>query len=988
MAQRRRVLYTRRVARTAPRVHGRDSDSSSSGPLTMRRLLIRISAVVAVFLIGMLGVSRLLIGFADNRVRAELEERGIPMELSKLDISWNGVAVDEVCLNGLDGAQLPSICARELDVKIPMLRAIRGDVRIEGVEVGEIEALSTMEQAQSGELQAYFEELARRVAGPDDRDGSGDGSGEPTGGERSTSGPAFGDLPTVRIDTVKVDLTDPSDGATLQIDALVIEALPDRSAARVSAAIGAIRLPNQAASMVDIPVGMRFAATVRDSERFDVELAAPEGERVEVGAPGSGSLAARTWSFRAPHTFAWSDVAANIGVPGLEFAAGSIEMELRELTTELEDLFVARFDVQEPRVRVFLAEHGGLIELEAAEASDGSGEGAPTGDPVVADGSGSGDAPPAADDAPDADAPAEPLWADREWWEKIPQQIAIGSGTVEIVPAHDAASITVADVDIDYALRAIRTQMDLELTGEVQFGTDAPATVEIVAVWNWANESLDLDLDVSQFPLRALPSVVPSLEAAAPSGFVSLQTRFRERGDGSIADFSGTFDGRLLEVNVPNLSERLMTERFSWSWAAEVDRDDESGTLAFSEGAGQLGAARFDLRPNIRNFDYEDPYLGDGFDVRFSVPDQDAMTLLYAIPRALLGHAFGAQLEGTWGMDIAFAADWLEEDPETGRRALDIDAPSEFEVRDADLHLTSLPEPIDVTRLNRATEFTFTGVGDGPGRTIRIPAPAGAGDDAGDAADAGGLDEDWVRLDEISYFLVAATLYREDGRFFTNRGINWYQWRAVLEQAWADRALGRGASTISMQTVKNVFLSHERTIERKFQELFLTYWMTRLVPKERILEVYFNVIEWGPGIHGVVEAADYYFGKRPEDLSLAESVWLSSIVPAPVRRGAQRANGVPADWSMRHCRDIMNGMHSRDWITATELAKGLNGDVRFVTAGARDPAAPRGAADLGLDPLAITSDVAPAQEGAAARLALSPPERLRALIASQIQVRP
>jgi membrane peptidoglycan carboxypeptidase len=93
----------------------------------------------------------------------------------------------------------------------------------------------------------------------------------------------------------------------------------------------------------------------------------------------------------------------------------------------------------------------------------------------------------------------------------------------------------------------------------------------------------------------------------------------------------------------------------------------------------------------------------------------------------------------------------------------------------------------------------------------------------------------------------------------------------------------RGGSTISMQLVKNVFLSRKKTIARKIEEAIIV-WMIehkRLTSKERMYEVYLNIIEWGPGIYGIAEASQFYFSKKPADLTIEESIFLASIIPRP-----------------------------------------------------------------------------------------------------------
>jgi membrane peptidoglycan carboxypeptidase len=87
-----------------------------------------------------------------------------------------------------------------------------------------------------------------------------------------------------------------------------------------------------------------------------------------------------------------------------------------------------------------------------------------------------------------------------------------------------------------------------------------------------------------------------------------------------------------------------------------------------------------------------------------------------------------------------------------------------------------------------------------------------------------------------------------------------------------------------MQTVKNLFLTQERTISRKLQELFLAWHLDRVLTKDRILEIYMNIAELGPGIYGVAQASEHYFGKRASDLNLLESAYLASLLPSPKTR--------------------------------------------------------------------------------------------------------
>ena len=123
----------------------------------------------------------------------------------------------------------------------------------------------------------------------------------------------------------------------------------------------------------------------------------------------------------------------------------------------------------------------------------------------------------------------------------------------------------------------------------------------------------------------------------------------------------------------------------------------------------------------------------------------------------------------------------------------------------------------------------------------------------------------------------------EDPSFFSHHGFINEAFKQSILKNIRTKKFSRGASTISMQLVKNVFLTREKTISRKLEEILLVYILenNRIASKERMLEVYFNVIEWGPNVYGIGEAAQFYFQKKPIDLSLKECLFLATIVPKP-----------------------------------------------------------------------------------------------------------
>lgn len=183
----------------------------------------------------------------------------------------------------------------------------------------------------------------------------------------------------------------------------------------------------------------------------------------------------------------------------------------------------------------------------------------------------------------------------------------------------------------------------------------------------------------------------------------------------------------------------------------------------------------------------------------------------------------------------------------------------------------------------------------------------------------------YVPLHHISPYMVRAILTTEDNSFFDHPGFNFY---AIKQSVAANLRAGRfvrGASTISMQLAKNLFLDREKVLARKFQEATLVWLMESVadIPKERLLEIYLNIIEYGPGVFGIHEAAVHYFGKRPDELSIGEVAWLVSIIPGPKRYHSYYDRGeISPAWFRRMGRYI-RAMETRERITPEEMELAL-----------------------------------------------------------------
>jgi len=176
----------------------------------------------------------------------------------------------------------------------------------------------------------------------------------------------------------------------------------------------------------------------------------------------------------------------------------------------------------------------------------------------------------------------------------------------------------------------------------------------------------------------------------------------------------------------------------------------------------------------------------------------------------------------------------------------------------------------------------------------------------------------YTPLDQISPYLKRAVLTTEDPSFYNHKGFINDAFKQSIVQNIKTKRFARGASTISMQLVKNVFLTREKTLSRKLEEILLVYIMenTHIVSKNRMYEVYLNIIEWGPNVYGIGEASLFYFLKHPSELNLNESLYLASIVPKPKHFMWQfDGEATLKPYLVRRNSSLKNTMMRRGWLT-------------------------------------------------------------------------
>lgn len=165
------------------------------------------------------------------------------------------------------------------------------------------------------------------------------------------------------------------------------------------------------------------------------------------------------------------------------------------------------------------------------------------------------------------------------------------------------------------------------------------------------------------------------------------------------------------------------------------------------------------------------------------------------------------------------------------------------------------------------------------------------------------IQKTWKNIEDISPNMVLAVVAAEDNNFPTHFGVDW----DAIKEAQKRNKKGKrihGGSTITQQTAKNVFLVPNRSYIRKAFELYFTYMIEILWSKERIMEVYLNIVELGPGIYGVEEASQYYFKKPAKKLTRSEAALITSALPSPRKRNL----GKPSKYMVQYQQRVMRLM--------------------------------------------------------------------------------
>lgn len=316
--------------------------------------------------------------------------------------------------------------------------------------------------------------------------------------------------------------------------------------------------------------------------------------------------------------------------------------------------------------------------------------------------------------------------------------------------------------------------------------------------------------------------------------------------------------------------------------------ETDGGRIELEDSEFDVGAVQLQLTG------YLDRREDLDVDVSFGIPLVSCQAFLDALPTQLIPVVKGMSAAGTLSLrgrlkfNSARPRDYL----------LDYQAAN-------DCRVVSVPASVDVARFRGPFKRKVYGPDD---KLVEIESGPGT--------------PGWVSLNAMSRFLEVAVMTTEDAHFRTHRGFDHEAIRNSVRENLVKRKFVRGASTISMQLAKNLYLDRRKTVSRKLQELILTAYLEQALTKDQILELYLNVIEFGPMIYGAGPAAYSYFHASPSELSLGQALYLSSILPNPAQQHFGEGGRVSDGW-MGYLHKLMKNAEKRRWISPEELEEGL-----------------------------------------------------------------
>lgn len=460
------------------------------------------------------------------------------------------------------------------------------------------------------------------------------------------------------------------------------------------------------------------------------------------------------------------------------------------------------------------------------------------------------------------------------------------------------------------------------LSGPAGITVSSPASAWIVS--GTRGEDLELTLIEPQAGLS-----IRELKDAAGSGWgveargLDIDTLLGVRREGSPLLDGGVADGKMtLRSSADALHFHVDVGARGARFGALADADDgesqlgdatdvtlkfdgvlqpDAGTIEIPELRGTLAGA--DLSGSVALRDMEtDPNVDLALGVRKLAFGQLLGAAGLEIPDSLKVAPGASSDLGSASIEVGIRGSLSDPATLAVSQKVDFDPPEKM--------------PPAISRLRR--DFVFR-AGDGPGPHRPV--------------DVSPASPDFIALHDVPPLFVRTLLLAEDAGFYGHKGIDLRELPTALLTNLARGEAARGASTITQQLAKNLFLSRDKEVGRKLQELAITFLLESALGKQRILEIYLNIIEWGPNLRGLRPAARHYFACEPQALTPAQMAFLVSIIPGPIKYQRSITSGTPSPGLRSLIDNLLTKLRSVDAISEEEYGQSLSEAI--VIAGAR-----------------------------------------------------
>jgi monofunctional biosynthetic peptidoglycan transglycosylase len=189
----------------------------------------------------------------------------------------------------------------------------------------------------------------------------------------------------------------------------------------------------------------------------------------------------------------------------------------------------------------------------------------------------------------------------------------------------------------------------------------------------------------------------------------------------------------------------------------------------------------------------------------------------------------------------------------------------------------------------------------------------------------------WVATKQISNPMFMAVIASEDTSFFSHQGVDYHELRESIKKDWEEKRWARGGSTLTQQVVKNVYLSREKSLWRKFKELVWAREIEKVLSKTEILTFYLNMAEWGPSLYGIKGAASHYFGILPSEITPKQAAFLAMLLPSPIKYHSYFVKKELTPFSKRRVGKILRIMNRMGYLEDDQYQTALQEKLWGVT---------------------------------------------------------